>query len=126
MTGKLTIICDGGRRSDVAYGSYKLLDATGSLLEHNQAMFGDGTSNEAEYKTLITALRKVVKEYPDVEHVDIYMDSALVVNQVQDEWNCNFDHLKKLKGAVETLLTNVPSYEFHLVKRDKMVRWLGH
>lgn len=63
------------------------------------------TNNEAEYKSLIRALEVSLEN--NIDNIDIYMDSKLVVNQVNDKWKINFEHLQKLKNKVDTLKPSI-------------------
>jgi len=73
------------------------------------------TNNEAEYISLIMALEKSI-DY-GLEYVDIYMDSKLVVNQVNNKWKINFEHLQELKNKVDILRSKISSRVFH-VRRE--------
>ena len=44
-----TLITDGGNRSDITYGSYKIFSDDGTQIAHRQVVFGHGTSNLAEF-----------------------------------------------------------------------------
>jgi ribonuclease HI len=50
-----------------------------------------GTNNDAEYIGLIRALEHAIKS--GIDELDVYMDSMLVVKQVNREWKINFPHL---------------------------------
>ena len=62
---------------------------------------GHPTNNEAEYRSLVRAL-----EESEEEPLKIFMDSKLVVNQVNGQWNINYPHLLKLKEKVISLNKN--------------------
>lgn len=59
------------------------------------------TNNEAEYESLIAVLEFSIEH--GYKFVEIYMDSKLVVNQVNGKWKINFPHLQKLKNKVDAL-----------------------
>lgn len=96
------LICDGGihRKHPTApvTGGYMSFHfqyngAVFKMLKHeNQAK----TSNDSEYKALQYAIYSIVlhKEYSRVlEGTIVYMDSKLVVNQVNGVWRVNAEHL---------------------------------
>lgn len=56
------------------------------------------TNNEAEYKSLIRALQENSQA-----NVTIFMDSKLIVNQVNGLWKINYPHLQKLNNTVKSL-----------------------
>ena len=63
------------------------------------------TNNVAEYKSLIEALKFSIEH--SMKNVIIFMDSKLVVNQVQNKWNINYPHLQKLKDQVDQLKNQI-------------------
>lgn len=63
------------------------------------------TNNEAEYLSLIAAIEKSIEN--DILEIVVYMDSKLVVNQVNGLWKINFPHLQELKNKVDKLKTNL-------------------
>jgi ribonuclease HI len=83
------------------------------FLVVNERIKDNSTNNEAEYIAL-TRLLEIAKE-SNYEHLIIYMDSALVVNQVNNKWKINYEHLKALKNKIDSL--EVPFELFH-VKRE--------
>ena len=122
----MLIICDGGKRRDVAYGSFKIFDDSGNLLDHGQRIFGDNTSNSAEYLILYSALlrAKVIKVRKG--HVTILSDSDLVVHQLQGTWNCNYAHLQVMRDAIRKELSDYYDWEIKKVSRNIIVGHLGH
>lgn len=102
----MVVICDGGKKSGVAYGSYKIYRKDGWLLHHKQIVWGEKTSNEAEYLTTLMAIRKA-KMYlsKDEFEINILTDSSLVKEQVAGNWNCNYKHLEVLRDKIRKELT---------------------
>lgn len=62
------------------------------------------TNNEAEYLSLIRALEETEETNSPVI---IYMDSKLIINQVNNRWKINFPHLAKLKAKVDKLREDI-------------------
>lgn len=73
------------------------------------------TNNEAEYQSLIKALEYSISNR--VSKIYIYMDSKLVVEQVNGNWNINYPHLQLLKNRVDELKKNITLKLKH-VKRN--------
>lgn len=119
-----TLITDGGHRKDITYGSYKLYDERGKLIIHKQLVFGYGTSNLAEYLTMIVALRRTLDK--SVENVVILTDSLLLKNQVEGLSQCNYPHLIQARNRVRNLLNCFYSWKIVKVKRNIIVAHLGH
>ena len=62
---------------------------------------GYPTNNEAEYRSLIEALKFSIDK--NITNVNVFMDSKLVVNQVQNKWKINYPHLQQLKNQVDQI-----------------------
>ena len=99
----------------------------GSFVVEGQELFrldfGMGvTNNQCEYRALIAALEyaKEIGFNPDV-----FMDSALVVNQVAGRWNINVAALRPLCAKASQLMRETGA-SLTWVKRDVLVEKLGH
>lgn len=119
-----TIFCDGGslnnqKSSRKAYASFKL---DNNIIRIPS--LGSMTNNEAEYSSLIEALKYSLKY--NKKDIKIHMDSALVVNQVKGNWKVKASHLNKYKLQVLELLTNFNSWELIWIDNLKMKQILGH
>lgn len=121
----MVIICDGGKRRDVAYGSFKIYSNDGELIDYTQKIFGDNTSNSAEYLILFSAIKKLqLLGYR--QHVTILTDSALVANQLTMSWNCNYEHLQRMRNQILKELQYFVSWDIKKVTRNIIVGQLGH
>jgi ribonuclease HI len=118
------IICDGGKKSDVTYGSYKIFADNGNEILHEQVVFGFGTSNQAEYLIMKLAIKRAIELGYDA--VTILTDSKLVAYQVQDVWACNYPHLIVLRNEIRELLTKFSTAQIKRVPRNIMKHHLGH
>lgn len=112
--------CEGnGTANAHGYGSF--------LLEGDRPVrldFGTGvTNNICEYKALIAAL-EYLKEM-GIRNVDIFSDSALVVNQTAGKWNINVPALKPLCAEASRLMREIGA-SLTWVRRDTIVEKLGH
>lgn len=120
----MLIICDGGKRSGILYGSFKIFEDDATLLFHKQLVFGDGTSNEAEYLSLLYALRSA--RVLGTEHIDVLTDSELIKKQLSGESHCYASHLKKLKELVKVEIKHFESVTIKNVSRNIIKQHLGH
>lgn len=82
-----------------------------------------GTNNQAEYLTLIEALRYAGEM--KLQNVVIYSDSQLIVNQVNGEWRVKDANLQPLRNHAAQLLKAVND-SLRWVRRDVIVEKLGH
>lgn len=118
------IVCDGGKKSDITYGSYKIFTGEGRLLEHKQVAFGIGTSNQAEYMIMKLAILKAFEL--GIDAVTIFTDSKLVKYQVAGLWRCNYPHLIALRDEIREYLKDFKSAEIKRVPRNIIKQHLGH
>jgi ribonuclease HI len=65
----------------------------------------NATNNVVEYSELIEALRWATFE--GLRGVEIYSDSQLMVNQVNDVWKCNKELLIKDRDAARRMMAEV-------------------
>jgi probable phosphoglycerate mutase len=126
------IVFDGGSLGNPGkgYGSYEI-SANGSPVDRQtEIQYGDGvTNNQAEYLTLIHALRWL-KEHLGSEagtaSVVILGDSKLVLMQSQGKWKVNNEGLRPLNREVRDLLTAFGQTTLTWHARKHSVARLGH
>jgi len=78
---------------------------------------GYATNNQAEYRALIIGLEELVEL--GAMHVNIEMDSQLVVRQVNGQYRVRDRGLKPLYDSVLRLLDKLASYTLQHIPRDK-------
>jgi ribonuclease HI len=90
------------------------------------------TNNEAEYQTLIAALRDVLacvaaaSGDPKATTVAVRGDSQLVIFQVLGKWKVKTPHIRPLHGEATTLLARFKRTDVQWQPRAMSVRTLGH
>lgn len=128
-----TIIFDGGARGNPGegYGSYELRTRTGRQIE--RLTFGNRvTNNEAEYRTLIAALRAVLVQVsaanadPKAATLAVWGDSQLVIYQVTGKWKVRTPHIRPLHAEATALLARFKYADVQWHPRAMSVRTLGH
>ena len=139
------IIFDGGSKNNGSpdaegYGSYQLsVISSRSKAERagkqeiKRLQFPAGTtSNEAEYKSLITALEDLIGRIQRANRpvgeftLEIRGDSALVLNQVQGTWKTKQEHLRPLRDRAQAIIALFKEVEFVWQPREETVQVLGH
>jgi ribonuclease HI len=75
------------------------------------------TNNVAEYYGLIYALDFAKSEGWD--DIIVYGDSMLVVKQVNGDWRCKKEHLKKLRKEASDLMNSFDSIELVHIPREE-------
>jgi len=76
---------------------------------------GKATNNEAEYTSIIEALKNLQKE--SIDKATIYMDSELVVRQLNGQYKVKSPTLKAYYEKAKVLL-NKGSYSIQHVRRE--------
>ncbi len=97
----------------------------GVVIEDDQGMrlqglcryIGTGTNNKAEYLALIEGLNAARAWKPD--RLEVFMDSQLVVEQVNGRWKIKHTELQALARQVQALLQEFPSVIVSYVPRAK-------
>lgn len=103
MHSKIYINCDGGSRSNPGQAAIGIVvsDSNMKELETYKERIGINTSNVAEYRALIKAL-ELASKYTSKE-VHVYMDSQLVICQMNGEYKIKASHLRLLFEEVKKL-----------------------
>ncbi|MDD2647087.1 MAG: ribonuclease HI family protein [Patescibacteria group bacterium] len=116
---KIILYTDGGARNNpgpagiggVLYGENKE-----TILEYAKYI-GEATNNQAEYESLVFALEKAKKA--GAEEVSCYLDSELVIKQVNQEYRVKDKDLAKLFIKVWNLSQSFKKISFHHIPREK-------
>jgi len=119
MNTKLIIFTDGGARGNpgpAGIGAVIYNDKKEKLAEISKYL-GETTNNQAEYQALISALKKA-KEIGGRE-LDVFLDSELVVKQLNREYKVKNKDLAPLFLEVYNLSLNFSKIKFTHVYREK-------
>ena len=140
----MKIYADGGfKKKTGGYGSFRIYRSglSGFATKHLWGMAGwtdthrdfvIKTHNEAEYMTLVEALTWYIERAdrdPRLcknKRVHVYMDSLLVVNQVNRKWQIKSDTLRIFLEEVWALVKLLDDFTITHVPREKIVAILGH
>ncbi len=96
-----------------------VLEYDGKTVEKS-VPHGDGTNNIAEYSALIKGMQ-LAKE-KGVSELEAYMDSELVVRQVNGEWRVKDATLQELHATVQRLRKDFDSFSLNHVRRERNAR----
>ena len=113
---KHQLFCDGASRSnpgDASIGVSVLLD--GEEIHTISKKIGIATNNEAEYQALIDGLNYCVDN--SIKEIEVFLDSNLVVEQVNENFKVKAANLKVLNSKVKELIE-----EFKLIKIKHVYR----
>jgi ribonuclease HI len=92
-------------------------DEHGMRLRGLHRFLGIKTNNEAEYEALIEGLKAVSEWKPD--RLEIFLDSKLVVEQVNGRWKVKEARLQSLLAKAKELLAGFPDFEIKHVERER-------
>ncbi len=116
---KMKLHTDGGARGNPGPGAggIVLMDHKGRVVKELGTFFGVCTNNEAEYKALILGLEAA--NGTNATEVSVYLDSLLVVEQLNGNYKVKNQNLKKLWEEVQVLVRAFKKVEFFHVRREK-------
>ncbi len=114
----LIINTDGGARGNPGPAALGVVIATqeGEVLQAFGEYLGSTTNNVAEYTALVRAL-EVAKKLEGT-HLDIRMDSELIIKQMQGVYKIKQPHLVILANQVKVLLKSFTRVSFKHVRRE--------
>ena len=111
------IYCDGASRSNPGEASVGI-----SILKDSEEIatikkrIGIATNNVAEYLGLIEALKYCVEN--NIMEVDIYLDSLLVVQQVNLEYKVKSKKLQKYYNQALDLINKINNIKINHIRRE--------
>ena len=115
------LYCDGASRSnpgDASIGISILLD--GKEVHTISKKIGIATNNEAEYQALIDGLNYCVDN--SIKEIQVFLDSNLVVEQVNKNFKVKAGNLKVLNSKVDDLIQEFNFIEIKHVYREENKR----
>jgi len=115
---KITIYSDGGARGNpgpAGIGAV-LYSEKGKVLASISEYLGVSTNNQAEYKALISALEKA--QELKAEEVECFLDSELVVKQLNREYKIKNKDLAPLFLKIHNLSFSFKKITYHHIPRE--------
>jgi ribonuclease HI len=120
---KITIYTDGGARGNPGPAGIGVVISGGGLNKGYGEYIGKGTNNEAEYKALISALKKTKsllgKQKAKQADLNCFLDSELIVKQLNHEYKIENVNMQKFFLEVWNLMLDYRSVTFGHVKREQ-------
>lgn len=111
------IYCDGASRSNPGEASYGVsINLNNKEIDTLKEYIGIATNNVAEYRGLIAALEYCVKN--NINDVEIYLDSLLVVQQVNKEFKVKSKKLGDLYSYSLTLIEKIKNIKVIHIRRE--------
>ncbi len=115
----LTLFTDGACRGNPGQGGagVVLMTADGKVVSTAKKYLGRCTNNIAEYRALILGLEEALARKPD--RLRVYLDSELLVRQIQGVYRVKNPALQPLMTEVRSLLARFGAWEVdHVPRRE--------
>lgn len=123
---KFIINTDGGARGNPGPAGigFVIADESGKVLRKIGKRIGQTTNNIAEYEALVEALTELKKIVPkgerDASHIEVRMDSELVVKQLNGEYQIKEEPLQlKFVKIWNLRVAEFPNISFVHVPREE-------
>ncbi|OGG06987.1 hypothetical protein A3D05_02350 [Candidatus Gottesmanbacteria bacterium RIFCSPHIGHO2_02_FULL_40_24] len=127
MSENLIINTDGGARGNPGPAAVGVVIKTekDKIIKRISRNIGITTNNEAEYQALITALEYLAENsgnlsLKSVKTIKIFIDSSLIVNQVNGLFKVKNSRLREHIYRIRELEQEIPvSIVYNLIPREK-------
>lgn len=124
MSSQLKIFTDGGSRHNPgpAASAFVVFDSADNLVHQEGHYLGEATNNQAEYQAVLFALSWLQQQ--EVQSVSFFLDSQLVVNQINGSFKIKDLLIKQKASQVFSLLKSLSqaSITFSYVPRAQNYR----
>ena len=119
MHNKFIIYTDGGARGNPgpAAAAFVIYGEDGKIIEKDGKYLGETTNNQAEYRAVILALERA-KDL-DAKEIDFYLDSELVVKQLNREYKVRDPDLAPLFLKIWNLSLGFKKITYTHVSRER-------
>ncbi len=118
----LKVFTDGGARGNPGPAAFGVVvkNNKGNVIYQDGEKIGKATNNQAEYEGLLAGLKWLCENKPEVEIIDFYLDSNLVVNQMQGNFKVKSINLRPLWRRAQEMAKKIPAnINFHHIRREK-------
>lgn len=128
MKKGLSIFCDGGARGNPGPAAIGFVVFQNNKIVHKfSKRIGETTNNVAEYQAVIAALEWLSKNYPIIQSsnqlINFYLDSQLIVNQLNGNFKIKNSNLQKLIVRAKNLERKISgeiSYSYVSRRKNKI------
>lgn len=113
------MMSDGGSRGNpgTAGGGAVLYDEKKKEIAREGVFCGIQTNNFAEYEGMICGLNLALKN--DITHLEVYMDSKLIVEQMNGNWKVKNANIKPLFERAKSIAEQFEEISYYHVRREK-------
>jgi ribonuclease HI/probable phosphoglycerate mutase len=116
---KAQLFCDGGSRGNpgIAGAGFVIYDDQKNEIARGGKFCEIQTNNFAEYTSLLVGLEEAVKL--DISHLEVFMDSKLVVEQMAGNWKVKNINIKPLFEKAKSVADHFEVLKFQHIPREK-------
>ena len=109
---------DGGSRGNPgkAAAGFFIFDSNEKLIDFDGKYLFEMTNNQAEYEGLIEGLKLAKKNR--IKELEVFMDSQLIVKQLNGEYKVKNEGMKKLFAEVISIRTYFDQVAFTHIPRE--------
>lgn len=120
----IKIFTDGGARGNPGPAAAAFsVESDGSELFYDNKYLDKTTNNVAEYEALLMAHKWISENNFDLNKIDIFMDSELIVKQMKGLYKVKNDNLKKLFEEVVNIKKQIGlKINYTHIPREKNIR----
>lgn len=113
----LNIYCDGGARGNPgpAASAFVVKENSGKILHKQGFYLGIATNNQAEYQAVLEALKFLSTSHLALCTVTFYLDSLLVVNQLNKKFKIKDEKLKEKILILRNYLEQLGQLEIRII-----------
>jgi ribonuclease HI len=97
------------------------MDIEGIVIKEISKYLGIQTNNYAEYSSLLFALQECINLGINQTKIEIFMDSKLVVEQINKRWKVKSDNIKLLYYQIMELLNFFNQVSISHIPREKNI-----
>lgn len=122
MNQTLNIFTDGGSRGNPGPSAIGVVikDTQDKIIHQFGKTIGNGTNNVAEYQGVIFALGYLILNQFSPSIINFFLDSTLVVNQLNGLWKIKDSNLRTLVIKVRELESQLKTkIKYHAIPREK-------
>lgn len=110
---------DGSLKLGGAGAGVLLISLEGKQLKYVLQILWQAMNDEAEYEALIHGLQ--VATTLGIKRLLVYGDSAVVVNQVNKDWDCTKENMDTYYSKIRKLEKKFQGLEIHHILRDSNI-----
>lgn len=111
------IYCDGASRSNPGNASIGISIQKNNIeIDNISKKIGIASNNVAEYQSLIEALNYCFQN--KIDFVEIFLDSKLVVEQMNKNYRVKSENLINLYNDAQKLVSKIPNVKLTHIKRE--------